>query len=301
MSSGVRRARVAIPARASQHLGQVTLPLCFILGFLICEMGIKKPPNFTVEGTKYDTRGKAPGTWQSPVKSGGFSPWGKGRGRRRCRVGAGRSGRQTGTPALGGRGRGAPCQPPRPSWCQNPAGSEPGSEEDTPGPRLQAAPGGPGLPAPPRPPALPHPLTYRPSRALQHRRLSHGRPPGRPWKLLPAGTTSGQAAPSLAVRAGAGRRPRVIGWRPRHPRNATGLRVPAGLPPGGPSASGACGERRARGREGAGTPRRRRRRRRRRSESTTPLSAGLSPSLARPSSQLPSGCALLWTSLTSSS
>lgn len=31
-----------------QDLGQVRLPLCFILSFLICDMGIKEPPNFTV-------------------------------------------------------------------------------------------------------------------------------------------------------------------------------------------------------------------------------------------------------------
>lgn len=207
-----------------QDLGQVPLPLCFILGFLICETGIKKPPNFTAEGTECDTTGKAPSTWHTLVQSGGLSPWGRGRGRRRGWVGAGGSGRQTGTRALGGRGRGAPWQPPCPSWCQNPAGSEPGSEEDTPGPRLQAAAEEPGHPAPPRPPALPHPLTYPPSRALQHRRLRHGRPPRRPWKLRPAGTTSGQAAPSLAFRVGAGRRPRMIGWRPRNQRNAPGLR-----------------------------------------------------------------------------
>lgn len=32
-----------------RDLGQ---PLCFILGLLFCEMGIKEPPNFTVEGTR---------------------------------------------------------------------------------------------------------------------------------------------------------------------------------------------------------------------------------------------------------
>lgn len=45
-----------------QALGQVRSPLCFILGSLFCEMGIKEPPNLTVEGTKYHTTGKAPGT-----------------------------------------------------------------------------------------------------------------------------------------------------------------------------------------------------------------------------------------------
>lgn len=34
-----------------QDLEQIRLPLCFILGFLICEMGIKEP-NFTAEETK---------------------------------------------------------------------------------------------------------------------------------------------------------------------------------------------------------------------------------------------------------
>lgn len=34
-----------------QDLAQIRLPLCFILDFLICEMGIKET-NFTVEETK---------------------------------------------------------------------------------------------------------------------------------------------------------------------------------------------------------------------------------------------------------
>lgn len=202
-----------------QGLGRGPSPL----GFLLHEMGTRKPPPFTAEGTEGDAAGKAPSTGHALVRRGQLSPRGRGRGRRRARVGAGGGGRQTGTRALGGRGRGAPWQPPRPSWCRSPAGSEQGSEEDTPGPRLQAAAEEPGHPAPPRTPALPHPLTYRPSRALQRSRLSHGWPPGRPWKLRPAGTTSGPADASLAVCVGAGQRPRMIGWRHRNQRNAPWL------------------------------------------------------------------------------
>lgn len=101
-------------------------------------------------------------------------------------------------------------------------GSQPGSQEDTLG--VQVAPGGPGRRAPPRPPSLPPSLTYQPMRACQRRRFSVQWSPGRPWKRLPAGTTSVQAALSLAVRAEAGQRPPLIGWRPHRRRNATGGR-----------------------------------------------------------------------------
>lgn len=64
-------------------LAQVTLPLRFILRFLSCETGMKKPPNFTAEGAKCDTTDKAPVTWPALVKSAGLSLWEKGRGGRR--------------------------------------------------------------------------------------------------------------------------------------------------------------------------------------------------------------------------
>lgn len=127
------------------------------------------------------------------------------------------------------RGRGARWQPPRSSWCQNPVSSEPGSEGDTPDPGVRAAP---GARRPSLPPSLPSliPSLTRPcgpvSAAGSDTALGAGAGvvPGRPWKRRPAGTTSGQAAFSLAVHTGSGRRPPLIGWLFGRRRNATSWR-----------------------------------------------------------------------------
>lgn len=63
--------------------------------------------------------------------------------------------------------------------------------------------GGPSAAAPPSlPPYFPSSLTYRPMWACRRRRFRVQAPPERPWKRRPAGSTSGPAAPSLAVLAG---------------------------------------------------------------------------------------------------
>lgn len=186
--------------------------LCFTLGFLFCGMGIKEPPYFTVEGTKGDIIGKAPGTWQTLGEEERM------KGRRLRELATGR----VGGGGEGGEGRG---------------GSEPGSQ-GTPAPGVQAAPGGRAIRRRPDfPPSFPSFLTYRPMRASRRRRFRVQASPKRPWKRRPAGSTSGPAASSLAVLAGAGRRPPMIGWLPRRWRNTTGGRS-AGRTSSGRTGSG---------------------------------------------------------------
>ena len=131
---------------------------------------------------------------------------------------------------------------------QKPESREPGSET-TSGLGVQALREGqvtglrPGLP-----PCFFHTHTYRPNPARQRCRLSHGWPPRRPWKRLPAGTTSVKAAPSLAVSTEAAadwlavpataERSWVSGRRPADPPEDREL--PVRVVSGGPGAGGDC-------------------------------------------------------------
>lgn len=126
--------------------------------------------------------------------------------------------------AIGGVGRArrmsarSRVQPPPPSWRQNPAGSEPGSEKDTGNPGAKVAPGGSGHRAPPL--SVPHPLTHPPMWACQLCRLA-----SRASVETPSGWSNFRLGCGLIGCAhGTGRRPLLIGWRPQRRRNATGRR-----------------------------------------------------------------------------
>lgn len=154
-------------------------------------------------------------------------------------------------------GRAARWQPPRPSRCQSPASSGYPPEEDNPDPGVKAAPGGPGHRAPPQPPSLPLSLTYRPMRACQHCRFSHLRGWGkvgvsRASVETPSGRNNFRKHCILIGCSRGGGTEATTDWLAA--RGAGGTRLgggaQAGPALGGPSASGACGERRAWGGRG---------------------------------------------------
>lgn len=233
------------------------------LGFLLRGTGTRKPPPSAAEGTEGDAAGKAPSTGHALVQRGELSPRGRAGGRRRARVGAGGGGRHRGTDTGRQRGRGR-------------------SEEGSEGRRgsLRAPRGAGTRRAASR--ALRRILRALACRLRRQSQVIRRRPE-LPPPLIPSLT--GPAGPFSAAGSATGGRLGVRGnpVRPEQlPARLThhwlfawgrgggrgglaggsgtsgthlGCGVQAGRPSAGPSASGACGERRARGRESAGTGR----------------------------------------------